>query len=38
MGEKSFQQIVLGKLDSHMSIKEVITLPHTINKKKLKMA
>ena len=26
------QQVVLGKLDSHMQISEVITLPHTISK------
>ena len=32
------QQVVLGKLDSHMQINEVRTHPHTIHKNKLKMA
>ena len=37
--EKSqpLQQVVLGKLDSHMEKKEIRTLPNTIHKNKLKM-
>ena len=39
MGQRqSLQQVMLGKLDSHMQINEVRTHPHTINKSKLKMA
>ena len=37
-GKKSLQQVVLGKLDSHMQINEVRTHPHIIDKNKLKMA
>ena len=29
---QSLQQVVVGKLDTHMLINEVRTLPHTINK------
>ena len=29
---QSLQQVVVGKLDTHMLIHEVRTLPHTINK------
>jgi len=29
---QSLQQVVVGKLDTHMLISEVRTLPHTINK------
>ena len=36
--EKSFQQMVLGDLDSHMQINETGTHPHTMHKNKLKMA
>ena len=32
---QSFQQVVLGKLDIHMSINEVRTPPHTTHKNKL---
>ena len=32
------QQVVLGKLDSHMLINEVRTLPHTMHKIELKVA
>ena len=35
---ESLKKMVLGKLDSHMQINEVRTLPPTIHKKKLKMA
>ena len=35
--KQSLQQVVLGKLDSYMSINEIRTLPHTIYKNKLKM-
>ena len=39
MGKRqSLQQVVLGKLDSHMQINEVITHPLTIYKNKLKVA
>ena len=31
------QEVVLGKLDSHMEKNEIITRPNTIHKKKLKM-
>ena len=34
---QSLQQEVLGKLDSHMQINEIRTLPDTIHKNKLKM-
>ena len=33
-----FQQVVLGKLESHMSINESGTHPHTIHKNNLKTA
>ena len=36
--KESLQQMVLGKLDSHMQINEVRSHPHTICKNKLKMA
>ena len=36
-GEKTFQQVVLGKLDSYMQHNEITTFPHTIYKNKLKM-
>ena len=29
---ESFHQVVLGKLDSHLSVNEVVTLPHTMHK------
>ena len=35
---QSFQQAVLGKLDSFMQIHETRTEPHTKKKNKLKMA
>uniref|UniRef100_UPI00298F2581 hypothetical protein n=1 Tax=Escherichia coli TaxID=562 RepID=UPI00298F2581 len=39
MGKRqSFQQVVLGKLESHMQTKETRTHPHTMHKNKLKMA
>ena len=31
------QNVVLGKLDSHMSMNEIRTLPNTIHKNKLQM-
>ena len=36
--KQSFQQVVLGKLDSLIQINETRTHPHTIHKNKLKMA
>ena len=39
MGKRqSLQQVVLGKLESHMQINEIGTCPHNIHKNKLKMA
>ena len=39
MGKRqSFQQVLLGKLDSCMQINEIGTHPHTMNKNKLKMS
>ena len=35
---ESFHQVVLGKLDIHISISDVRTLPHTSHKNKLKVA
>ena len=35
---QSLQQVVLGKLDSHMQINEFITHFHTIQRNKLKAA
>ena len=35
---QSLQQVVLGKLDSSMSINERRTHPHTVHKNKRKMA
>ena len=34
---QSLQQVVLGKLDSYMSITEIRTPPHNTYKNKLKM-
>ena len=39
MGErKSFQHVVLGKLDRHMQIDETGTHPHTMHKNKPQVA
>ena len=35
--KQSLQQVVLGKFDSFMSINEVRTHPHTIQKNELKV-
>ena len=35
---QSLLQVMLGKLDSHIEITEVRTLPHIIHKNKLKVA
>ena len=35
---QSPQQVTLGKLDSHMQMSEIRTLPHTIHESKLRMA
>ena len=35
---QSFQQVVLGNLDSHMQINETGTQPHTMHRNKLKTA
>ena len=35
---ESFQQVLLGNLDSYMQINETRTHPHTMHKNKLKMA
>ena len=38
MGKRQyFQQVLLGKLDSHMSINETGTHPHTMPKNTLKL-
>ena len=39
MGKREFiQQVILGKLDSHMQVNEVRELLHIIHKNKLKLA
>ena len=38
MGKRSFQQVLLGNMDSCMQINETRTYPHTMHKNKLKMA
>ena len=39
MGKRqSFQQVLLGNLDSCMQINETRTYPHTVHENKLKMA